>query len=256
MLSPQIQVNPTNGTVSLTSASGTEAAEYTNYLAPMMRALSATLPEAAKDYKEFKRAPTDTQVVINRILLEVTSNEEDSLYTVMKESLFLGQQVNISFTRFLQKDPKIRETKRYTSVVVSLCTDDAEKITPSVLVLGRHKSSAVMWYPNPTKQCRKCYLYGHPEEGYKASKPTCSICAGEHRLKEHKCASPTCPQKGDKKIVANCCPVTPSKCIACGGNHPAYSAECTIKIKAKADAKACYDRRRPSRTSEDMDTTK
>ena len=93
----------------------------------MTTALSATLPEAVRDYKEFKRAPTDTQVVIHGISLEATSNEEDSLYTVMKESLFLGQQVNISSARFLQKDPKIRATKWYTSVVVSLPTDDVEK---------------------------------------------------------------------------------------------------------------------------------
>jgi len=252
----QIQINPTNGTVSLTTAPGTEAAEYMNYLAPMTTALSATLPEAARDYKEFKRAPTDTQVVIHGISLEATSNEAGSLYTVMKESLFLGQQVNISSARFLKKDSKIRETKRYTSMVVSLPTDDVEKITPAVLVFGRHKSSAVRWHSNPTKQCWKCYLYGHPEEGCKTTKHTCPICAGEHRLKEYKCASPTCPKKGDKKIVANCGPITPSKCIACGRNHPAYAAECPIKIKAKADAKAHYDRRRPSRTPEDMDTTK
>jgi len=168
----------------LTTAPGTEAAEYTNYLAPMTTALSAKLPEAAWDYKEFKQAPTDTQVVIHGILLEATSNEEDSRYTVMTESLFLGQQVNISSARFLQKDPKIRETKCYTPMVLSLPTDDVEKITPSVLLLGRHKSSAVMWHSNPTKQCRKCYLYRHPEEGCKASKHTCPISAGEHRLKE------------------------------------------------------------------------
>jgi len=55
----------------------------------------------ARDYKEFKRAPTDTHVVIHGISLEATLNEEDSLYTIMKESLFLGQQVNISSARFL-----------------------------------------------------------------------------------------------------------------------------------------------------------
>jgi len=84
----------------------------------MTTALTAILLEAARDYKEFKRALTDIQVVIHRISLEATSNEVESLYTIMKESLFVGQQVNISSARFLQKDPKIRETKRYTSVVV------------------------------------------------------------------------------------------------------------------------------------------
>jgi len=50
----QIQINPTNGTVSLNTVPGTKPAEYMNYLAPMTTALSVTLREAARDYKEFK----------------------------------------------------------------------------------------------------------------------------------------------------------------------------------------------------------
>ena len=113
----------------------------------------------------------------------------------------MGQQVNISAARFLQKDLKSRETKGYTSVVVSLPTDDVEKITPSVLVHGRHRSSTVMWYSNPTTQSRKCDLYQHPKEGCKESKHTSPICAGEHRLNEHQCASPTCPKKEAKRLL-------------------------------------------------------
>jgi len=182
----QIQITPTNGTISLTTAPGTEAAKYMIYLAPMTTALSATLPEAARDYKEFKRAPTDTQVVIYRISLEGISNEEHSLYTVIIESLFMCQQVNITSARFLQNAPKIRQIKRYISVVISLPTDDVEKITPSVLVHGRHKFSEVMWSSDSTKDCQQCSLYWHPEAGCKASKHTCPISASEHSLKEYK----------------------------------------------------------------------
>lgn len=222
----------------------------------MTAALTAALPDDVRDYKEFQRAPTDTQVVIHGISLEATSNEDDTLYTVMKESLLIGQQVNINTARFLQKDADIRRTKWYMSVVVLLSTKAVDKITPPVLVHGRDKTSAVMWHSNPTKRCKKCYRYGHLEEGCREQKHTCPICAGEHQLKEHKCASPTCSKKGDRKVVADCCPVTPSKCIVCGGNYRAYHAECPTKIKAKAEAKAHYDRRRKSQTPEAMETTK
>ena len=49
---------------------------------------------------------------------------------------------------------------------------------------------------------------------------------------------------------------TPAKCIACGGNHPAFHAECPFKMKAKADAKAHFDLRRRFRPTEAMDTSK
>ena len=53
-------------------------------------------------------------------------------------------------------------------MVVSVPTNKVDKITLSVLVHGNYKTSSVMWYLNPMKQCKKCYLYGHPEEGCKA----------------------------------------------------------------------------------------
>ena len=210
----------------------------------MTTALNAVLPEGSQDYMEFRRAPTDSQVVIHGLSLEATSNEEETMLSFMKESLFVGQQVNITSAKFLQKDPEIRLPKKFTLVVVSVPTDEVHKITPSVLIHGRYKASALMWHSNLTKQCKKYYQYRHPEEGCKATHHTCPICAGEHRVKEHKCTSPTCPRKGARKIIADCCPVTPSKCTACGGHHPSYSVECPVKIKAKQDAKEHYDRRR------------
>jgi len=190
---------------------------------------------------EFRRTPTDSQVVIHGLALEATSNDEETLRSVMKESVFVGQQVNVTMARFLQKNPEIRLSKNYTSVVVSVPTDEVDKITPSVLIQGRCKAFALMWHSNLNKQYKKCYQDRHPKEGCKAAHQTCPICAGEHRLKEHKYTSPTCPTKGDWKIISDCCPVTPSKCAACGGNHPVYSMECPVKIKAKQHAKEHYD---------------
>ena len=252
----QIQVNPTTGTVSLTTPPTVESSEYINYLAPMTAALKSLVPEALRDYTEFRQAPTETQVIIHGIAVAPTNNDAETLSSIIKESLSIGYQITASSVRFLQKNPEVRREKRYTSIVVSVPSDDVEQIVPNVLVHGRWKKAAVVWNANPTKQCTKCYPYGHPEQGCKADKHTCPICAGKHRLKDHKCSSPTCPSKGDRKVIADCCPVTPSKCIACGGNHPAFHAECPVKVKAKADAKAHFDRRRGSRPSDARDTSK
>jgi len=202
----QIHINATTSTISLTAPPGSEPIKYTGYLAPRTTTLNAILPEGSQNYMEFRRASADSQVVIYGLSLEALLNEEETLLSLMQESLFVGQQVNITTARFLQK----------------------------------------------------CYLYGHPEEGCKATHHTCPICAGERRLKEHKWPSPTCPKKGDRKIIADCCPDTLSKCAApCGRNHhTAYFVECPVKTKAKQDAKEDYDQRRASQSSEGMDTTK
>jgi len=67
---------------------------------------------------EFRTASTDSEVVIHRLSHEATSNDEGTLLSVMKESLFVGQQDNVTTARFLQKDAEIRQIKKFTSVVV------------------------------------------------------------------------------------------------------------------------------------------
>jgi len=153
----QIQINVTTSTVSLTTPPGAELIEYTSYLAPMTMALNAVLPEGLQDYMEFRRAPTHSQVVIHGLSLEATSNDEETMLSVMKNSLFVGQQVNITSARFLQKDPEIRLPKKFTIVVVSVPADEVDKITPSVLIHSHYTASALMWHTNLTKQCKKCY---------------------------------------------------------------------------------------------------
>jgi len=86
----------------------------------MTTALNAVLPEGAHDCIEFRRAPTDSQVVIHGLALKATSNDEETMLSVMKESLFVGQEVNVTTARLLQKDPEVRLHRKFTSVVVSL----------------------------------------------------------------------------------------------------------------------------------------
>ena len=103
----QIQINATTGTVSLMTPPGAASIEYTKYLTPMTTALNAVLLEGLQDYMEFRRGPTDSQVVIHKLFLEATSNNQETMLSVMKESLFVGQQVNITSARFCRKTSKL-----------------------------------------------------------------------------------------------------------------------------------------------------
>jgi len=100
----------------------------------MTTALNAVLHEGSQDYMEFRRAHTDSQVVIHGLSLEATSNDKETMLSVMKESLFVGQQVNVTSARLWQKDLEVRLPKKYTLVVVFVPTDEVDKITPSVLI--------------------------------------------------------------------------------------------------------------------------
>jgi len=62
----------------------------------MTTALNAVLPEGSQDYMEFRRARTDSQVVIHGLALEATSQDEETMLSVMKESLFVRHQVNVT----------------------------------------------------------------------------------------------------------------------------------------------------------------
>ena len=214
-----------------------EASEYANYLVPMTAALKSALPEILREYAVFRRAPTETQVIIHDIAVKPTANNPKTLSSIVKESLSVCYQITASLVRFLQQEPSVREEERHTSVVVLIPSDDVKQIVSNILLHCKWKKAALRWNANPTEKCMKCYLYGHTEEVCIADKYTCPSCAGEYRLKDHKCSSSTCPSKDNRKVIPNCCPVTPFKCVACGGNHLAFYANCP-----KADAKTHFDR--------------
>jgi hypothetical protein len=251
----QVQFNQNNGTLSLTTAQGTGAAEYTKFLTPITEAVNGCLPDEEPKYNTFRRAPTDCQVVIHGVALMAITNDQESMAKVMSDTLEATHKIKVNGARFLQKSAEVRASKLGTSIVLSVPAEDAPKITPTILLHGRYRTSAVMWQATPATQCRKCYKYGHPEEGCKEQKQKCPICSENHNFKEHKCKSTTCPKKGHKKIIPNCCPITPAKCPACDGPHSALDSQCPAKIAAKAKATQIFDRKRQSSGAGEMDTT-
>ena len=157
-----------------------ESSEYIDYLTPMTAALKSVVPQTLRDYAEFRQASTETQVIIHGIVVAPTRDNAETLSFIIKDCLSIGYQITASSVRCSQKDAELRREKRFTSIVVSISSDDVEQIVPNILVHGRWKKAAVVWNANPTKQCTKCYLFGHPELGYHTDKHTCPICACEH----------------------------------------------------------------------------
>lgn len=59
----------------------------------------------------------------------------------------------------------------------------------------------------------------------------CVICAGAHKVGNHKCGVTGCTAKVDKI----CTHITP-KCANCGGNHQATTFRCPAGLKAQTEA--------------------
>ena len=58
----------------------------------------------------------------------------------------------------------------------------------------------------------------------------CVICAGLHKVKNHKCGVNGC----NTKVGKNGTHIT-LKCANCGGNHQATAFRCSARLKAQAE---------------------
>jgi len=110
---------------------------------------------------------------------------------------------------------------------------------PSVLFMGKYKTSAVMWQASATTQYHKYWRIGHLVPGCKARVEICPICSKAHTQREHKCHRTTCSDY--RRIIPGCCLMTPAKCPACGGLHTALDNNCPEKLRVKESAKKKYD---------------
>ena len=88
------------------------------------------------------------------------------------------------------------------------------------------------WKAGPGSVCMSCAGIGHDclgECGERAVK--CVICAGAHKVENHRCGVTGCTIKMGKI----CTHVTP-KCANCGGNHQAIAFKCPARLRAQAEA--------------------
>ena len=89
------------------------------------------------------------------------------------------------------------------------------------------------WEAGPGSVCPNCCGIGHDRPGKCGERPPqCTLCAGPHRLEEHKCGVSGC-----KVGMGKSCTHVIVRCANCEGNHQATSTRCIARQKAEKEAR-------------------
>lgn len=89
------------------------------------------------------------------------------------------------------------------------------------------------WEAGPSSVCMTCCGIGHERMGNCGDRPSqCTICAGAHKVENHRCGVVGCT-----KGVGKVCVHVMLKCANCGENHAANSPRCSSRHKADIKAR-------------------
>ena len=142
--------------------------------------------------------------------------------------------------RWLIHESRLRERQesgnyRGSSIVITVANNsDATYLCARGLRFGGTlKVVERYWEAGPGSVCPVCCGIGHDRLGKCGQRPAqCTLCAGPHKLEDHKCGVNGC-KVGFGKI---CTHVT-AVCANCKGSHQATSGKCPARQKAEKDAR-------------------
>jgi len=191
-----------SGAVSLTGTNpNTPRESYTPYLDALTRRLNQSFPVGDNPWLTFTQAPTTIQLAIQSIPTDVLPEDDDQLFTFIKNSIHNAKGVTIGSARYLNKDRTSRLCKQATSVVVSVKPDDVRILLPTLFLHSKRLKVEKTTQANRYTQCLNCYRFGHPHPRCTKKHPTCPYCALHHTRSAHRCQNPTCLKGGDTKAV-------------------------------------------------------
>jgi len=107
-------------------------------------------------YLLFRRVPTDVDVIIHGVSLTPIPNNDEDLEEEVKKAFKVTHKFEIAGAKFLKPKEKDRRDKKATSIIIWVPEVEVDNVTPSVLFMGKYKTSAVMWQASITTQCPKC----------------------------------------------------------------------------------------------------
>ncbi len=125
--------------------------------------------------------------------------------------------------------------KRGSAIVITVKGEaEAKNLCASGLRFGGIVSVVEKyWEAGPNSVCMTCCGIGHERMRDCGDRPArCVICAGPHKIEEHRCGVVGC-RKGNGKI---CVHVT-AVCASCGGNHTANFPRCASRHEANIEAR-------------------
>jgi len=212
------------GAVSLTGTNpNTPAESYTPYFIALTRRLNQSFPVGDNPWLTFTQAPTTIQLAVHSIPTDVLPDDDEQLFTFIKNSIHNAKAVTIGAARYLNKDRAARLSKQATSVVVSVNPNDISILTPALFLFSRRLKVEKTTQANRYTQCTNCYRFRHAYALCTQKHPTCPLCALHHTRSAYRCQNPTCPKGGDSKAISGCSPTSPPHCPNCGDDHDAFS---------------------------------
>ena len=176
----QVFSNQTNGTITLTTPASTDSGQYAKYIDKITEALNGTIGPDKPRYLPFRRAPTNVDVISHGVSLTAIPKKDQDLEEEVKKAFNVTHKFEIAGAKFLKPKEEHRRDKKVTSIIIRVPEAVADNVTPSVLFMGKYKTSAVTWQALATTQCHKCWNFGHPIAGCKARGEICPICSKAH----------------------------------------------------------------------------
>lgn len=133
------------------------------------------------------------------------------------------------------KEEQMAGNKRGSAIVITVKSEvEAKQLCASGLRFGHViKKVEKYWEAGPSSVCMTCCGIGHERMGDCNNRPPkCIICAGLHKVSEHRCGVVGC-----SKGVGKSCIHVVAKCANCNSNHPANSPRCALRHEAEKAAK-------------------
>jgi len=174
-------------------------------------------------------APTAVQLAVHGLPLRFLPQDEEELFPYLRQAILNHKATPILSARYLNPSRDSRETKRATSVVITVDPHNVQALTSGVVILSQKRKVELAFSSSKTSECKNCWRYGHTHQRCPATHPTCPICELHHTRAAHRCQNPTCSRSGDNKPVPSCCPTSPPLCCNCGDDHTATFRECPAR---------------------------
>jgi len=218
------------GAVSLPGTNPNTLAEsYAPYFDALTCRLNQSFPVGNNSWLRFTQAPTAVQLAIQSIPTYILPDDEEQLFTFIKNSILNARAVEIGPALYLNQSRATRLTKQATSVVVSVNHDDFPILLPAIFLFSKGLKVEEMTQANRYTQYTNCYRFGQASARCTQKHPTCPYCALHDTRSAHRRQNPTCPKGGNSKAVSGCCPTSPPHSPNCGDDHDAFSRECRAR---------------------------
>jgi len=133
------------------------AESYAPYFDTLTRRLNQSFPVGNNPWLTFTQAPTTVKLAIHSIPTHMLPDDDEQLFTCIKNSILKAKAVEIGAARYLNQSRAARLTKQATSVVVSVNPDDVPILLAAIFRFSKRLKVEKMTQANRYTQCTNCY---------------------------------------------------------------------------------------------------